>query len=1242
MFARLGRSLVAAVFVLVAAAPPARAQGGADAADEFAVLLAAAQAKFRRGEWSAAEDALTELFDALAEAGDGARPPAIVAAANAAQWRLDLARGRYEAVRDAVATAAPELRDGREATLLRATALARVGDRGAAGTLLQALASRLPDDFEVRHALADTLWADGQRGAARALWQANADAQAQDARAHAFRGWSLCRLGGRRNLEAASRALVAALDLEPKQREARIVLGLCKFAAYGEAGGFPSGEKDLRAVLADHVDDEEALLALYRVRSANMALAADKTEECLRRVLERNDRCVPALVLRAANVLDDRRYRDAARLLDEALAIDGGDRAALCHRAAAAWLLHDEASYQAFRQRALAGDAGWHECDRVLAEHLSALYRFADALPFFTAARQAAPDDVPTLQGMARALVCTGQGEAARGLLERSKSIADGLVDPWRNNALAVQKLLDDEYATIASGPFDVQLHRLDSDVLQAYLLPIQLEAAETLGSKYGWRPEGRTRIEVLRTWDDFSVRTIGFRGFTALGVCFGRLITLVSPVDADVRRNDFMWEATAWHEYAHVLTLGLSDNRVPRWLTEGFSVHEERARDPSWERGMDRELFDAFHNGDIPPVHLLNRLFRGPRILFGYYQGGLIVDWIVQHHGFAKAIDLLRAYGEDLDTEAAFRKALGMSSERFDAEFLRWIEQERLRGMRLVKRPDAAAMARLAAQAAREPRNAQVRVDLAWGCLQRANPVDAGRWLAEAFRIDPAHAPAELARAELQRRREDVDCALASLRKGFAVGADEPRLQARVHRGVDQRDDAVEAEDVHLLDALLAQAVERRAERQLADGVAQRVLQATHSVLVAVARFVRQPRIALGVDAAQLGDEGPHDVAAHVLQQPQSVARLLLERLLQAHDDERAVGARRQHAGIGRRQRRRAVDDDVLETLLEPAEQLFEARRAQHFGGVVDPRARPDQHQAAVARRAQRAVDGGAAQQHVAEADVRVEVEVPLATRPAQVGVDEDHLLALQLRERHREVDRRDGLAFAAHSRRHHERLRLAVGVHRHQAVAQGSHLLGAVAGGLVEEHEVGIHRLLDDDDHLVEAVAGNARGRCGFGLVLAAEHATGEWRSSTDGGPALARRCGSAPAAAPRGGELPMPSCDSTRQLYHAPQRSATAAGRRHRVAGAIRPRNPGPVKVPSARNVNGTRRSCHAIAATRPSAARVARTGEPPRPAASSTSTASPRWRSPSRRAGVTGVASSPTMAPSTKAMPGSASP
>ena len=68
---------------------------------------------------------------------------------------------------------------------------------------------------------------------------------------------------------------------------------------------------------------------------------------------------------------------------------------------------------------------------------------------------------------------------------------------------------------------------------------------------------------------DDFAVRNVGLPGMIgALGACFGRVVTLDSPRARPP--GDFNWGATLWHELAHVITLQMSKNRVPRWLTEG------------------------------------------------------------------------------------------------------------------------------------------------------------------------------------------------------------------------------------------------------------------------------------------------------------------------------------------------------------------------------------------------------------------------------------------------------------------------------------------------------------------------------------------------------------------------------------------------------------------------------------------------------------------------------------------------
>lgn len=749
--------------------------GQEEATEEYQQLLDAGERKLLAGRLLEAEQAFEELFEFLVEDGVEESDRFFVDATVGLQ-QIELRRGRYLEAQRGLLRLPASAQVQPDVALLLAETHRRLGQYADAASLLRQLVERDPGDARARYQLAVVLRGDGARVEAQQLFEATAELEPdpQDALQLAYVGRALYELGGRRNYERASRLFVESMRLAPDRPEARTALGLLKYEAYGEAAGFPSGEKDLKKVLDVNGDDEAALLTMHRIRSSNMVLDGGKTEEFLTRVLDRNPRCAEALLLRAVRVIDDRRFEDGARLVDDVLAIDPNHRIALCHRAAAAFLLHRDGEFRELRARATAGDPGWPDFDRILGEHLAALYRFPDSVPYFEAALALDPDDVASIHGLAKSLVYCGEGARARELLLRAQEIEKAMVDPWRNNAIAVQELLEEEYEAVENGPFTMLLHKEDAEVLRAYLLPIHLEAVEVLGKKYGWQPEGKTTVEVFHTWDDFSVRTIGFRGFTALGACFGRLITLVSPVDVDLRRQDFMWEATAWHEYTHVLTLGVSNRRVPRWLTEGFSVFEERARDTSWERGMDRELFDAFHNQDIPPVRLMNRLFRGPRILFGYYQGGLIVELITKKYGFDKALELLRAFGDDQGIERAFERAVGMSSRQFDQELLRYIERDLLRGIKLVQRFDAPTVGRLMAAARRDARDLDARIDLAWAGLQQDNPVDAGRWLAEVLRVQPDHPEGLLVRAEMLRRRGQLEPAIEHYRRGFAAGADD------------------------------------------------------------------------------------------------------------------------------------------------------------------------------------------------------------------------------------------------------------------------------------------------------------------------------------------------------------------------------------------------------------------------------------------------------------------------------------
>ena len=81
----------------------------------------------------------------------------------------------------------------------------------------------------------------------------------------------------------------------------------------------------------------------------------------------------------------------------------------------------------------------------------------------------------------------------------------------------------------------------------------------------------------------------------------------------------------------------------MPRWLSEGISVWEEREGRPYWGRSQGLDLVRAAEEDKLLHVAELNSGFSGAcnnvDLGFAYFQSYLEVDYISQNYGFDKLV---------------------------------------------------------------------------------------------------------------------------------------------------------------------------------------------------------------------------------------------------------------------------------------------------------------------------------------------------------------------------------------------------------------------------------------------------------------------------------------------------------------------------------------------------------------------------------------------------------------------------
>ena len=181
----------------------------------------------------------------------------------------------------------------------------------------------------------------------------------------------------------------------------------------------------------------------------------------------------------------------------------------------------------------------------------------------------------------------------------------------------------------------------------------------EQLVKKYAVELQTPIFIEIFPRQQDFAIRTFGLPGGAGfLGVCFGRVVTMNSPAAQGASLTN--WRSVLWHEFCHVVTLQKTNNRMPRWLSEGISVYEEQLADPAWGDTMNPRYREMILDGELTPVSQLSSAFLSPRTPanicdFAYYESSLVVRYLVEQFGEPAMVALL----DDLATGTPINDAL-------------------------------------------------------------------------------------------------------------------------------------------------------------------------------------------------------------------------------------------------------------------------------------------------------------------------------------------------------------------------------------------------------------------------------------------------------------------------------------------------------------------------------------------------------------------------------------------------------
>ncbi len=359
------------------------------------------------------------------------------------------------------------------------------------------------------------------------------------------------------------------------------------------------------------------------------------------------------------------------RVEQHVLAQNPNDLEGLAVAAALALRADDKSGYATIRDTAVAYAADGGDFLTTLGELLVSLHMYPEAGEIFAKAVELAPKNPLAQSAYGLNLLRLGDEKAGREALEAAWK-RDRFNERTLNTLELYREQIDPNYTDISATKLSLRLPTLDHEWLADDLVAAYARARKALDKRYGIDP-GLLRLEAFATPEAFSVRTLGVPSFGALGVCFGKVITLVGNHGGTHNLHQVIW-----HELAHVYAIRLSRGRVPRWFTEGLSEWESELADPSWARESAELLASARRQGKMRRLDELELAFlraESPAMMeVAYATASYAMRYLGQTYGIDRIKAVLKGYGAGKTTEELVLLHFGKDLKTLADDFDTWM----------------------------------------------------------------------------------------------------------------------------------------------------------------------------------------------------------------------------------------------------------------------------------------------------------------------------------------------------------------------------------------------------------------------------------------------------------------------------------------------------------------------------------------------------------------------------------------